>query len=55
MKAAVRAEISVPEKCIKQFALNAIKNAKFLLSPLKANRFTAAIALRKKEDINPSA
>ena len=51
MAAAIE-EITGQEKCIKQFALNVIKNAKFHSSQLKANLFIAGIAIRRKKDIN---
>jgi len=37
------------EKCIKQFALNAAKNARFLSSQQKASRFTAKNVTGKEE------
>jgi hypothetical protein len=39
--AEAEAETSAQEKCIKQFALNVRRNAKFLSSLQKANQFIA--------------
>ena len=38
---AVSEEISDLGKCIKRFALSAVRNVRFLSSPQKAGRFTA--------------
>ena len=38
------------EKCIKQFVLNAEKNAKFLSSQQKASQFFARNVIERKED-----
>ena len=39
--------IGVGVKCLKRFAVTAEKNAKYLLDPQMASRFTAAIVLKK--------
>ena len=43
-------EILGLEKCIKQFVLNAERNAKFLLSLQRENLFFARIVLEKRKD-----
>ena len=40
------------EKCIKQFALIAVRNAKFHSNPPKANLFTVKNVIERKEDSN---
>ena len=45
----VQEEILDQKRCIKQFALNADRNAKFLSSQQKASRFTAKNVIGKKE------
>lgn len=40
------------EKCIKQLALNVVRNAKFLSNPLKVSLFTAKNATERKEDFS---
>jgi len=40
--------VSGPEKCIKLFAQNVIRNVKFHLSQQKASQFTAGNALERK-------
>ena len=47
--AAVSEEALAQEKCRKQFALNADRNAKYLSSQQKASRFTAKNVTGKKE------
>jgi len=48
----VSEEISGHEKCIKQLAQSAVKNAKFHSSQRKAGLFIAENAIRIKEDFN---
>ena len=47
-------DLSAQEKCIKQLALNVVRNAKFLSNQLKASQFTAENAIKRKhlEDSN---
>ena len=45
-------EILDHEKCIKQLALSAEKNAKFLSSQQKVSQFIAENVIRRKEDSN---
>jgi hypothetical protein len=47
---AASGEIQVPGKCIKPYVQNAEKIAKFRSNRLKANRFSAKIATRKRKD-----
>ena len=42
--------ISGQERCIKQLALNAVRNVKFLSSQWKASQFIAEIAIAREED-----
>jgi len=48
---AVSEEILDLEKCTKQLALNAVKNAKFHSSPQKASLFIVAIVIESSERI----
>jgi hypothetical protein len=43
-----------PEKCTKQFALSAVKNAKFLSSLQETDLSTAENALQRRKDFNSS-
>ena len=45
-------EILVQERCIKQHALIAVKNAKFHSNLQKASQFIAEIALQVREEIS---
>jgi len=53
-KRAVSKEASAQERCTKQFALNADRNAKFLSSRQKADLYTAKNVIRKKDDSKKS-
>ena len=49
---ALETEILVPEKCIKLNVLIVDKNAKFLSSPQKADRYIAETAIRTIKSSN---
>lgn len=51
-EAAAQEEILAQEKCIKQYALSADKNAKFLLSQPKANLFIAGNVSERRSSFN---
>lgn len=51
----VSEEISDHEKCIKQFALNVDKNAKFHSNPQKVSLFFAKNASERREDFSSSS